>query len=175
MMKPKPFKEAKVYMSRNLVAPEIFDALLDALKLNGAEVELCCDPSRTGPNDFHVISSSDHEKFEDLRAKGCNLLGPQCVLSCAKENRALPKQGFTCCLAMDGVKVIASGFDVDEKFKIEKLVTAMGGVLQTKATLDVSFVIVKNVLAAKYKVCLLPKDGGLVSLNIKGCPLINEP
>lgn len=44
-MKPKPFKEAKVYMSRNLVAPEIFDALLDALKLNGAEVELCCDRS----------------------------------------------------------------------------------------------------------------------------------
>lgn len=41
--------------------------------------------------------------------------GPQCVLSCAKENRALPKQGFTCCLAMDGVKVLASGFDVDEK------------------------------------------------------------
>lgn len=59
--------------------------------------------------------------------------------------------------------------------KIEKLVTAMGGVLQTKATLDVSFVIVKNVLAAKYKVCLLPKDCGLVSLNIKSCLLINEP
>ncbi|KAL9446584.1 hypothetical protein AB3S75_014286 [Citrus x aurantiifolia] len=165
MMKPKPFKEAKVYMSRNLVAPEIFDALLDALKLNGAEVELCCDPSRTGPNDFHVISSSDHEKFEDLRAKGCNLLGPQCVLSCAKENRALPKQGFTCCLAMDGVKVIASGFDVDEKVKIEKLVTAMGGVLQTKATLDVSFVIVKNVLAAKYKWALNILKKPIVTVN----------
>lgn len=165
MMKPKPFKGAKVYMSRNLVAPEIFDALLDALKLNGAEVELCCDPSRTGPNDFHVISSSDHEKFEDLRAKGCNLLGPQCVLSCAKENRALPKQGFTCCLAMDGVKVIASGFDVDEKFKIEKLVTAMGGVLQTKATLDVSFVIVKNVLAAKYKWALNILKKPIVTVN----------
>lgn len=154
-----------MYMSRNLVAPEIFDALLDALKLNGAEVELCCDPSRTGPNDFHVISSSDHEKFEDLRAKGCNLLGPQCVLSCAKENRALPKQGFTCCLAMDGVKVIASGFDVDEKFKIEKLVTAMGGVLQTKATLDVSFVIVKNVLAAKYKWALNILKKPIVTVN----------
>lgn len=37
------------------------------------------------------------------------------MLSCAKENRALPKQGFTCCLAMDGVKVLASGFDMDEK------------------------------------------------------------
>ncbi|KAH9691363.1 transcription coactivator [Citrus sinensis] len=165
MMKPKPFKGAKVYMSRNLVAPEIFDALLDALKLNGAEVELCCDPSRTGPNDFHVISSSDHEKFEDLRAKGCNLLGPQCVLSCAKENRALLKQGFTCCLAMDGVKVLASGFDVDEKVKIEKLVTAMGGVLQTKATLDVSFVIVKNVLAAKYKWALNILKKPIVTVN----------
>jgi hypothetical protein len=36
--------------------------------------------------------------------------------------------------------------------KIEKLVTAMGGMLLPKASLDVSFVIVKNVLAAKYKV-----------------------
>lgn len=30
--------------------------------------------------------------------------------------------------------------------------TAMGGVLHTKASLDVDFVIVKSVLAAKYKV-----------------------
>lgn len=42
-------------------------------------------------------------------------IGPRCVLSCAKERRSLPKQGFTCCLAMDGVKVLASGFDADEK------------------------------------------------------------
>ncbi|XP_042507747.1 DNA topoisomerase 2-binding protein 1-A-like isoform X2 [Macadamia integrifolia] len=145
------FKGANVFISPNLVPPEIFDTLHDALKQNGAEVYLCCDPSRTGPNDYHIISSPKHEKFEDLRAKGCNLLGPQCVLSCAKENRALPKQGFTCCLAMDGVKVLASGFEKDEKVKIEKLVTAMGGVLQTRASIDVNFVVVKNVLAAKYK------------------------
>ncbi|XP_042476122.1 DNA topoisomerase 2-binding protein 1-A-like isoform X2 [Macadamia integrifolia] len=148
---PKVFKGVNVFMSRKLVPPEIFDTLHDALKQNGAEVNLCCDPSRTGPNDYHIISSPEHEKFEDLRAKGCNLLGPQCVLSCAKENRALPKQGFTCCLAMDGVKVLASGFEKDEKVKIEKLVTAMGGVLQTKASMDVNFVIARNVLAAKYK------------------------
>lgn len=42
-------------------------------------------------------------------------LGPQCVLSCAKERRVLPKQGYTCCLALDGVKVLASGFDLEEK------------------------------------------------------------
>lgn len=38
--------------------------------------------------------------------------------------------------------------------KIEQLVTAMGGVLLTKASLDVNFVIAKNVLAAKYKVSI---------------------
>lgn len=48
--------------------------------------------------------------------------------------------------------------------KIEKLVTAMGGVLQTKASLDVNFVIVKNVLAAKYKVWYLKTA---LSLNLK--------
>lgn len=38
--------------------------------------------------------------------------------------------------------------------KIEQLVTAMGGALHSKTSLDINFVIVKNVLAAKYKVCL---------------------
>uniref|UniRef100_A0A804JKA6 BRCT domain-containing protein n=1 Tax=Musa acuminata subsp. malaccensis TaxID=214687 RepID=A0A804JKA6_MUSAM len=145
------FAGANVFLSRSLVPPEVFDALHDALKLNGATVFLCCDPSCSGPNDYHVIASPDHEKFADLRAKGCKLLGPQCILSCAKEHRSLPKQGYTCCLAMDGVKVLASGFDKDEKVHIERLVTAMGGVLQTKTSQDVNFFIVKNVLAAKYK------------------------
>ncbi|KAG1369945.1 putative NAD kinase 2, chloroplastic [Cocos nucifera] len=157
------FSGANVFLSRSLVAPEVFDALHDALRLNGAQVFLCCDPSRSGSNDYHVISSSDHEKFEDLRAKGCNLLGPQCILSCAKECRILPKQGYTCCLAMDGVKVLASGFEKEEKAKIEQLVTAMGGALHSKASVDINFVIVKNVLAAKYK----------WALNVLKKPIVN--
>ncbi|WVZ53758.1 hypothetical protein U9M48_004659 [Paspalum notatum var. saurae] len=145
------FAGASVFLSRSLVAPEVFDAVHDALRLNGAEVLLCADPSRTGPLDFHVISSSSHERFADLKAKGCNLLGPQCILSCAKERRFLPKQSYTCCLAMDGVNILCSGFEKAETVKIEELVTAMGGLLQTKGTQDVNFVIVKDVLAAKYK------------------------
>ncbi|KFK42130.1 hypothetical protein AALP_AA2G214700 [Arabis alpina] len=145
------FKGATVFMSRNLVPPEVFDTLLDALKLNGAEIILCCDPSRNGPSDFHVIASPNHEKFKDLKAKGCNLIGPQCVLSCAKEGRQLPQGGFTCCLAMDGLKVLASGFKIDEKVKIEELVVSMGGVLLTRSSSDVNFIIVKSVLAGKYK------------------------
>ncbi|KAK7301430.1 hypothetical protein RJT34_12294 [Clitoria ternatea] len=151
MLKAKPFQGANVFMSRNLVPPQVFDALHDAVKDNGAQVHLCCDPSRNGPNDYHIISSSKHEKFEGLKSKGCKLLGPNCILSCAKERRPLPQQSFTCCLAMEGVKVLASGFDMDEKVKIEELVVEMGGVLHPTASLDLNFVIVKNVLAAKYK------------------------
>ncbi|KAL5982742.1 hypothetical protein ACLOJK_016818 [Asimina triloba] len=66
---------------------------------------------------------------------------------------------------MDGVKVLASGFEKDEKVKIEKLVTAMGGVLQTKTSLDVSFVIAKNVLAAKYKWALNALKKPIVTSN----------
>ncbi|XP_074262964.1 uncharacterized protein LOC141585822 isoform X2 [Silene latifolia] len=158
------FKGANVFMSRNLVPPEVFDALHDALKLNGAHVFLCSDPSRNSPHDFHVISSDLHDKFDDLRAKGCNLLGPQCILSCAKERRPLPKLGYVCCLAMDGVKVLASGFVAAEKERIGKLVTAMSGSFESKSSSDVSFVIVKTVLAGKYK-WAASKNKHIVTIN----------
>lgn len=44
------------------------------------------------------------------------------MFACASEHRALPKQGFTCCLAMDGSKVLASGFQGDEKVLCLQLV-----------------------------------------------------
>ncbi|TVU26247.1 hypothetical protein EJB05_28784 [Eragrostis curvula] len=159
------FAGASVFLSRNLVAPEVFDAVHDALRLNGAEVFLCADPGRTGPLDFHIISSSSHEKFAYLKAKGCKLLGPQCVLSCAKERRSLPKQSYTCCLAMDGVKILCSGFEKAEKAKIEELVTAMGGLLETNRSMDVNFVIVKDVMAVKYKWAVNTLKKPVVTMN----------
>ena len=66
------FKGANVFMSRNLVPPEVFDALLDTFKLNGAEIFLCCDPSRNGPSDFHVIASPQHVRI--LFFLTCNCL-----------------------------------------------------------------------------------------------------
>ncbi|XP_073142139.1 uncharacterized protein [Henckelia pumila] len=164
-MATKVFAGVNAFLSRNLVPPELFDAVHDALKFNGAQIVLCCDPSRNGPSDYHVISSSEHEKFEDLRSKGCKMLGPQCVLLCAKERRSLPNQEFTCCLAMDGVNILVSGFDKDEKVNIMKMVTTMGGVLLAKASSDVSFVVVKNVLAQKYKWAVNSLKKPIVTLN----------
>uniref|UniRef100_J3N6K9 BRCT domain-containing protein n=2 Tax=Oryza brachyantha TaxID=4533 RepID=J3N6K9_ORYBR len=112
-----------------------------------------------------IALSENQERFADLRAKGCNLLGPQCILSCAKEHHFLPKQGYTCCLAMDGVKILCSGFEKDEKAKIEQLVTAMGGILQNKGYMDANFVIAKDVLAAKYKWALNTLKKPIVSMS----------
>ncbi|KAL9259426.1 hypothetical protein AKJ16_DCAP02735, partial [Drosera capensis] len=51
---------------------------------------------------------------------------------------------------MDGIKVIASGFDAEERGKVVKYVMAMGGILLTRMSSDVNFVVVKDVRAAKY-------------------------
>ncbi|CAM8939523.1 unnamed protein product [Rhodiola kirilowii] len=74
-------------------------------------------------------------------------------------------QGFTCCLAMDGVKILASGFEANEKEKITKLVTAMRGTVHIKASSDVNFVVAKNVLATKYKWALNISKKPIVSID----------
>lgn len=66
---------------------------------------------------------------------------------------------------MDGVKILCSGFEKDEKAKIEQLVTAMGGTLQNKAYTDANFVIAKDVLAAKYKWAVNTLKKPIVSRN----------
>ncbi|KAH6554724.1 hypothetical protein KP509_1Z311500 [Ceratopteris richardii] len=52
---------------------------------------------------------------------------------------------------MEGVKVLATGFDKEEKAEIERIVNAMHGEIETKIISNVTFVIAKDVLAAKYK------------------------
>ncbi|XP_041995003.1 DNA topoisomerase 2-binding protein 1-A-like isoform X2 [Salvia splendens] len=106
-----------------------------------------------------TITSSPRQSMTSLsifdrRTVNCSNLvvpGPQCVLFCAKERRKLPNHGYTCCFALDGVNIVTSGFDKDVKANIGKKVTAMGGQLTKKASSDVSFVIVKDVLVQKYK------------------------
>ncbi|CAA0827245.1 transcription coactivators [Striga hermonthica] len=66
---------------------------------------------------------------------------------------------------MDGVNVLASGFEKDEKADIAKMIAAMGGVLHTKASPDVTFVIAKDVLAQKYKWALNHRKIPIVTKN----------
>ena len=51
----------------NLMLPEICNSLHDALKDNEANIFFCCDPYWNGPNDYHIISSPDHEESDMLK------------------------------------------------------------------------------------------------------------
>ncbi|CAM6129333.1 unnamed protein product [Calypogeia fissa] len=74
------FKGHRVMLSRSLVAPEIFDILHGVLKENGAEVCLCSNPEYNSSTDFHVLSSWESEKITELADRGCNIVGPACIL-----------------------------------------------------------------------------------------------
>ncbi|KAI8562506.1 hypothetical protein RHMOL_Rhmol03G0041400 [Rhododendron molle] len=50
-----------------LSRPSSFDSLHDALKVNGADISLCCDSSKNDPNDFHLISFNLHMRRSELR------------------------------------------------------------------------------------------------------------
>jgi topoisomerase (DNA) II binding protein 1 len=52
---------------------------------------------------------------------------------------------------MEGVGVLATGFSAEEKELIEWLVSSMCGNLQHQTSLNLDYVIAKNVLATKYK------------------------
>eukprot|EP00252_Welwitschia_mirabilis_P020066 TRINITY_DN4829_c0_g1_i2.p1 TRINITY_DN4829_c0_g1~~TRINITY_DN4829_c0_g1_i2.p1 ORF type:complete len:444 (-),score=110.04 TRINITY_DN4829_c0_g1_i2:142-1473(-) len=159
------FQGSMVYLCENLVSAKQFSDLKNILNVNGADVHLDIDPSANSANQYHIIGSSNHEKFSFLKEQGCNLIGPECVFRCAKEQRHFPKQQYTCCLAMDGVKVLASGFDKKEKANMQKLVTAMGGEFMLNVSLDVDFLITKDVLSPKYKWALEVSKKPIVTVD----------
>ncbi|CAM6126140.1 unnamed protein product [Calypogeia fissa] len=66
----------------------------------------------------------------------------------AKERRGFPS---TCCLTFDGIRILSTGFEGPEKTSIHQLVRSMCGAFCTKASMDVDFVIAKDVLSPKYK------------------------
>ncbi|KAG7031656.1 hypothetical protein SDJN02_05697 [Cucurbita argyrosperma subsp. argyrosperma] len=137
MLNPKPFAGGNVFVSCNLVAQEIFDAL----KQNGADVFICCDPSRSGGK----VRGSSREGVQFVRHVSISSspssagVGPECNFS---TDEPLPQQDFTCCLAMDGVKILAS---------VREVSYCNGRSIAYKSISRFTFIVVKNVLAAKYK------------------------
>ncbi|OAE33724.1 hypothetical protein AXG93_601s1120 [Marchantia polymorpha subsp. ruderalis] len=145
------FKGQRVMLSRNLVPPEKYDMILDKLKQNEAEVILCSNPGYNSSNDFHFLFSFNNEKFSELLDRGCNVIGPECMLQCARDRRPLPNRKFTCCMSMEGMRILATGFDKKKKLHIEHLVSAMCGELCSHTSMDIDIVVAKDVLAPKYK------------------------
>ncbi|XP_039683639.1 uncharacterized protein [Medicago truncatula] len=171
MKTSKLFDGFNVFISRHLFPPHEFDTVLKAVEENGGQVHIGFDLSRNGENDYHIISCRQHYKFQDLKSKGCKMIGYRCVLQCAKEGRPLPRQAaFTCCLTMEAVKILAYGFDADQMVKIDELMIEMGGALHTTPSSDLNSVIVKNVWAPEYKWALNVLKKPIVSYEwLKQC------
>ncbi|EFJ29260.1 hypothetical protein SELMODRAFT_451419 [Selaginella moellendorffii] len=129
------FAGAKLYLSRNLLPPDVIDSLHDILRQRGAQ-----------------------DKARSLQDKGCQILGPQCVFQCAKMSKPLPRRPCTCCLALEGIRVHATGFDDSKlKSKIEWLVTSMCGTLDASVSSSTDFVIAKGVSSPAYQVACQQK------------------
>lgn len=165
-----PFQGLRVFLPRNYVPPERYSALQDALTHQEAEVLLNLNPFANSNIDYHVLADTQVDKIKDMRAKGCRVVGPECVLRCAREGKRLPDREYTCCLALQGVSVLLTGFTVDEKKELEDLVTSMDGTLQQQAVPDVDFVVAKDVLATKYKwACGVVRKPVLMSSWLRQC------
>ncbi|KAL2642951.1 hypothetical protein R1flu_010538 [Riccia fluitans] len=147
------FRGQRVMLSRNLVPIERYDMILEKLKQNEAEVIQCTNPGYNLNSDFHVLYSFNNEKLAELQSHGCNVIGPECILQCARERRPLPNRKYTCCMSLEGMRILATGFEKKKKIRIEHLVSAMCGELYSNSSMDIDIVVAKNVLSPKYKVC----------------------
>lgn len=47
--------------------------------------------------------------------------GSECILQCAKERRSLPSRKYTCCMSLEGMRILAIGFDKKKKVRTLKL------------------------------------------------------
>lgn len=164
-----PFQGLRVFLPRNYLPPERYSALQDALTHQGAEVHPNLNPYAKSNVDYHVLA--DEFKIKDMREKGCRVVGPECVCRCAREFKRLPdRDEYTCCLALEGVSVLLTGFTDHERKELEDLVTSMYGTLQQQPVPDVDFVVAKDVQATKYKwACGVVRKPVLMSSWLRQC------
>lgn len=146
-----PFQGLRVFLPRNYVPPERYSALQDALTHQGAEVCPNLNPFSNSNVDYHVLADTQVDKIKEMRAKGCRVVGPECVFRCARDSKRLPDREYTCCLALQGVSILLTGFAGEEKKELEELVSSMDGTVQQQSVPEVDFVVAKDVLAVKYK------------------------
>jgi len=102
---------------------------------------------------LYVCFPFEGKIFENLKEKGYQIVGPQCVLSCLLMEISVPKQSYPICnVAMLGVVACCSSMKKDERQSIHQLVLVMGGLVSSSFTSDVTHLIAKEVGSKKYQV-----------------------
>ncbi|TVU26234.1 hypothetical protein EJB05_28771 [Eragrostis curvula] len=153
-----------------------------ALRLDSAEVLLCAEPERMGSLDLHRCTSSllqppllarIHWLF--LSRIADNAHSRFGLLHCRRVRRFEIQRLRFARAFFDFIHWMRLGYFVQvlkrlrrytlQLAKIEELLTAMGGLLQITRSNDVNFVIVKDVMAVKYKWAVNTLKKPVVTMN----------
>eukprot|EP00058_Branchiostoma_floridae_P012092 XP_002597580.1 hypothetical protein BRAFLDRAFT_82314 [Branchiostoma floridae] len=106
-------------------------------------------------NALVVCDPFEGEVYEHLKALKCRIVGPQCVLSCLKLGKAIPKADHPIyTVAMKDVVISCSSVEKQERAMIHELVHLMGGRVAKDFTAMVTHLVAGEVGSKKYHVAV---------------------
>ncbi|XP_076286587.1 mutagen-sensitive 101 isoform X2 [Lasioglossum baleicum] len=103
-------------------------------------------------NDVFIFEEFKGDAFEKLKTFKCPIVGPKCLLLCFVNGEPIPEgTSPVYTTAMRGLCVCATGFAVQEKEHIRKLVEYMGGIFTRQLRCRVTHLVTASVMSAKYE------------------------
>ncbi|XP_077996567.1 DNA topoisomerase 2-binding protein 1-A-like [Glandiceps talaboti] len=106
-------------------------------------------------NYLYVCDPFEGEAFEHLVKLGCRIVGPQCVLNCMRQTRAIPKSdGPVYNISMRGLVISCTSLAKSQRSEIRRLVQYMGGSVMGDFTENVTHLVAGEVGSKKYHVAV---------------------
>ncbi|XP_038058613.1 DNA topoisomerase 2-binding protein 1-like isoform X1 [Patiria miniata] len=130
---------------------------LEAIKNAGLPTERCVDSVVMNltkrDSNMYVCDPFEGEAFNHLLELGCRIVGPQCVLWCLENDKAVPKVDHPIySMSMHNVTISCSNVERSHRDRIHRLVQRMGGTVAKNFTDTVTHLIVGEVGSKKYHV-----------------------
>lgn len=101
-----------------------------------------------------VLERFEGEAFEFLKENGCQIVGPQCVLSCLQTQTSLPinLEHPVYSVAMRGMAITCTSVPRQERDRLSELIEFMGGTVLKDLTSSVTHLVAGEVGSKKYRV-----------------------
>ncbi|XP_076653820.1 mutagen-sensitive 101 [Halictus rubicundus] len=111
-----------------------------------------CSKMTPVKSDVFILEEFIGDTFEKLKTFKCPIVGPKCLLLCFVNGEPIPEgTSPVYTTAMRGLCVCATGFAVQEKEHIGKLVEYMGGIFTRQLRSRVTHLVTASVMSAKYE------------------------
>ncbi|XP_066278683.1 DNA topoisomerase 2-binding protein 1-like [Branchiostoma lanceolatum] len=135
--------------------------------INGAAA---LEITKAQKNVLVVCDPFEGEVYDHLKALKCRIVGPQCVLSCLKLGKAIPKADYPIyTMAMRDVVISCSSVEKEERTTIHELVHLMGGRVAKDFTAMVTHLVAGEVGSKKYHVAVKLEKPIMLPEWIRAC------